>query len=358
MTTERGRDVDLRGPAGHGRDLGSPASGSGPGTVGAVEVATHSAAVLDELSRAVVGKRDVVELVLAAMLAGGHVLIEDVPGVAKTLMARSFALVTRLRFSRIQFTPDLLPADVTGSLMPTPGAGTLEFSPGPIFANLVLGDEINRAPPKTQAAVLEAMAEGQVTVDGVSHPLPEPFFVLATQNPIEAEGTYPLPEAQLDRFLVRVGVGYPSGPDEREMVRRRVDRGEERVELSPLLDAPDVVALQRRVEAVHVDDDVVDYCVALVEATRAHEALELGASPRGTLALVRMARGLAAVRGRDFVVPDDVKQVSAAVLAHRVVLRSESWVRGVTAAQVLAEVTEQVPLPEPLTAADRQSLGA
>jgi len=354
VTTERGRDVDPQERARSWEDQGSPGSRSGPATA---DVAGQAGAVLDELARAVVGKRDVIELVLAAMLAGGHVLIEDVPGVAKTLMARSFALVTQLSFSRIQFTPDLLPADVTGSLMPTLDRGALEFAPGPIFANLVLGDEINRAPPKTQAAVLEAMAEGQVTVDGVSHPLPEPFFVLATQNPIEAEGTYPLPEAQLDRFLVRLGVGYPSGADERQMVRRRVDRGEERVDLSRLLDATDVITLQRRVEAVHVDDDVVDYCVSVVEATRAHEALELGASPRGTLALVRMARGLAAVRGRDFVTPDDVKQVTTAVLAHRVVLRSESWVRGVTAAQVLDQVVAQVALPEPLTDADRHSLG-
>jgi MoxR-like ATPase len=329
------------------------ASGSAP----TADLVAEVAAVVDELSRVVVGKRGVLEAVLAAMLAGGHVLIEDVPGVAKTLMARSFARVNQLSFSRIQFTPDLLPADVTGSLMPS-ADGRLEFAPGPIFANLVLGDEINRAPPKTQAAVLEAMAEGQVTVDGVSHRLPEPFFVLATQNPIEAEGTYPLPEAQLDRFMVRIGVGYPGPADEREMVHRRLARRTEEVELAEVLAVADVIRLQRTVETVHVDADVVDYCVSLVEATRTHEALELGASPRGTLALVRMARGTAAVSGRDYVTTDDVRRVAIPVLAHRLVLRSEAWVRGVTAVQVVDEVVGAVPVPESLTRSDRTSLGA
>jgi MoxR-like ATPase len=322
--------------------------------------ATHRAAgaVLDELERAIVGKRSVLETVLAAMLAGGHVLIEDVPGVAKTLMAKSIARIAQLEFSRVQFTPDLVPGDVTGSLMPAAAGGRLEFAPGPLFANLVLGDEINRAPPKTQAAVLEAMAEGQVTVDGVSHRLPEPFFVIATQNPIETEGTYPLPEAQLDRFLARVGVGYPEPAAEREMVRRRLERGQEDVDLRPVLDAATLSTMQAEVERVHVEDDVVDYAVAIIEATRAHSALELGASPRGSLALVRMARARAALRDRDFVAPDDVKAVAEPTLAHRLVLRSEAWVRGVTASEVVADVLGAVPVPEALTDADRASVTA
>jgi MoxR-like ATPase len=292
------------------------------------------------------------------MLAGGHVLIEDVPGVAKTLMAKSIARIAQLEFSRVQFTPDLVPGDVTGSLMPAAAGGRLEFAPGPLFANLVLGDEINRAPPKTQAAVLEAMAEGQVTVDGVSHRLPEPFFVIATQNPIETEGTYPLPEAQLDRFLARVGVGYPEPSAEREMVRRRLDRGQEDVDLRPVLDAATLAAMQAEVERVHVDDDVVDYAVAIIEATRAHPSLELGASPRGSLALVRMARARAALRGRDFVAPDDIKAVTEPTLAHRLVLRSEAWVRGVTASEVVHDVVDGVPVPEALTDADRAAVTA
>jgi MoxR-like ATPase len=312
--------------------------------------------VLDELERAIVGKRSVLETILAAMLAGGHVLIEDVPGVAKTLMAKSIARIAQLEFSRVQFTPDLVPGDVTGSLMPAGAGGRLEFAPGPLFANLVLGDEINRAPPKTQAAVLEAMAEGQVTVDGVSHRLPEPFFVIATQNPIETEGTYPLPEAQLDRFLARVGVGYPEAAAEREMVRRRLDRGQEDVDLRTVLDAATLSAMQAEVEQVHVEDDVVDYAVTIIEATRAHPSLELGASPRGSLALVRMARARAALRDRDFVAPDDIKAVAESTLAHRLVLRSEAWVRGVKASEVVAEVLAAVPVPEALTDADRASV--
>ena len=317
-----------------------------------VELAGTAHDLLDEMERAVVGKRDVLEVLLAAVLAGGHVVIEDVPGVAKTLIARSFAAVTGLTFSRIQFTPDLVPGDVTGSALPD-RSGVLAFQPGPLFANLVLGDEINRAPPKTQAAVLEAMAERQVTVDGVSHPLPDPFVFLATQNPIESEGTYPLPEAQLDRFMARLAVGYPDPVAERELVARRIERGTDEVDLRPVLDAARLLALRDIVEAVPVAADVVDHAVRVVEHTRDHPSLEVGASPRATLALVRMARALAAVRGRPFVVPDDVKQVAAVVLAHRLVLHPDAWVRGVTTRDVVADALGAVPVPAPLNADDR-----
>ncbi|MEZ5260531.1 MAG: AAA family ATPase [Acidimicrobiales bacterium] len=238
-----------------------------PPSASVAEVARIGGEVLDELEKAVVGKRGLLETVLIGILADGHVLIEDVPGVAKTLTARSFAAVLQLEFSRVQFTPDLIPADITGSALPD-GRGGLTFQPGPIFANLVLGDEINRAPPKTQAAALEAMEERQVTVDGTSHRLTRPFTVLATQNPLESEGTYPLPEAQLDRFLLRVSVGYPDEGAEVELLRRRVQRRRNAVDLRPVLDAAGVVALQSAVETVSVDDDVLRYVVALVHATR------------------------------------------------------------------------------------------
>jgi MoxR-like ATPase len=280
------------------------------------------------------------------------VLIEDVPGVAKTLIARSFAAVMQLRFSRVQFTPDLIPADITGSAVPD-GQGRLAFQPGPIFANLVLGDEINRAPPKTQAAVLEAMEERQVTVDGRTHPLPRPFLVLATQNPIESEGTYPLPEAQLDRFLLRVSVGYPDAGSEVELLRRRVARRTDAVALRPLLDAAAVQRLQAAVETVAVADDVLAYVVALVGATRDDARTEAGASPRAALALAQAARARAALGGRGFVVPDDVKRLATTVLSHRMVLRPEAWVRGVTGSAVVADALGSVPTPTTLTAADR-----
>jgi MoxR-like ATPase len=318
------------------------------------EVRRLGSAVLDEVERAVVGKRPVLELVLVGLLADGHVLIEDVPGVAKTLTARSFASVLRLRFSRIQFTPDLIPSDITGSAVPD-GAGGVHFQPGPIFANLVLGDEINRAPPKTQAAVLEAMEERQVTVDGTSHALDAPFLVLATQNPLESEGTYPLPEAQLDRFLLRVTVGYPSPEDELDLLRRRVARRRAAVDLEPVLDAAGVRALQAAVETVHVADDLLTYVVSLVTATRDDARTEAGASPRAALALVAAARAKAALAGRGFVVPDDVKALAVPVLAHRLVLRPEAWIRGVGQATVVTDCLASVPTPTALTDADRAS---
>jgi MoxR-like ATPase len=303
------------------------------------------ATVLDELERAVVGKRDVLELILLGLIADGHVLLDDLPGVAKTLTARSLARVMGLSFSRIQFTPDLLPADITGATVFDAPNGSFTFRPGPIFGHLVLGDEVNRAPAKTQAALLEAMQERQVTVDGTTHPLPRPFLVVATQNPIEHEGTYALPEAQLDRFLLRSRMGYPGADDEAELLRRRVVRGTDEVELASVCRIDDVRGLQTAVEQVHVDDAVVRYVVALARATREDAEVEVGASPRGSLGLVKLARAHALVRGRDFVDPDDVKAVALAALAHRVVLRSEVWVRGVPAEAVIERVVASVPAP-------------
>lgn len=319
------------------------------------ELAATTGAILDQIELAVVGKRPVLELVLAGLLADGHVLIEDVPGVAKTLIARSLAEVTGLGFSRIQFTPDLIPSDLTGVVIPGPD-GTLGFAPGPLFANAVLGDEINRSPSKTQAAALEAMEERQVTVDGHSHPLPRPFLLIATQNPVETEGTYPLPEAQLDRFLIRIHVGYPEPDHERELLRRRLDRGTDRAALRAVTDAHGVRRLQATVEQIEAGEDVVDYAVRLVEATRAHDALEIGASPRGGLALVKLARARAALAGRPFATPDDVKRIAIPVLAHRVVLRTEAWVRGVREEAVIQDCLDRVPTPATLTTDDRSRL--
>jgi MoxR-like ATPase len=308
-------------------------------------VAAPAEAILDEVERAVVGKRDVLELVLLALLADGHVLLEDVPGVAKTLMARSFAAATGLRFGRVQFTPDLLPSDVTGSSVFDQRTSSFEFRPGPVFCNLLLGDEINRAPPKTQAALLEAMEERQVTADDGTHALERPFLVLATQNPIEYEGTYPLPEAQLDRFLVRLRVGYPTADDEWGMLDARARRGTDAVQLHPIIDGQGLRSLQAAVEAVHVGAAVGRYMVALATATRASSEVEVGASPRGSLALLRLSRARAALEGRDFVVPDDVKAVAVPALAHRLVLRPELWVRRVDAGDVVARVLGEVPAP-------------
>ncbi|HEY7197535.1 MAG TPA: MoxR family ATPase [Gaiellaceae bacterium] len=301
--------------------------------------------VLDEIERAVVGKRDALELLLMGLLADGHVLIEDFPGLAKTLMARSFAQVCRLDFARVQFTPDLMPSDITGSSIYDQRSGEFEFRPGPIFTNLLLADEINRAPPKTQAALLEAMQERQVTIDGETHPLAPPFLVLATQNPIEYEGTYPLPEAQLDRFLLRIGVGYPTREDELEVLERRRERRTDEIELEPLLDASTLVALQHAVEDVHVAESVGLYIVDLVSATRDNPRVQVGASPRGTLALLKLSRCRAVLDGRDYVTPDDVKAVTVPALAHRLTLRPEVWVQRIRQDDVVRECLESVPTP-------------
>lgn len=323
-------------------------------TSGPAEVAKLCDEVITEVERAVVGKRSVLELIMIGLLADGHVLIEDVPGVAKTLIARSLATVTGLSFSRIQFTPDLIPSDLTGSIVPGPDDRPV-FAPGPLFASLVLGDEINRSPSKTQAAALEAMEERQITVDGVSHQLPRPFFLLATQNPIETEGTYPLPEAQLDRFLLRLGVGYPTPDEERELLRRRIERGTDQPELKTILAAGQVEAMQQAVENVKASQDVIDYVVSIVEATREHHSLEIGASPRGGLALLRTARAKAALENRTFATPNDVKSLAVPVLSHRLVLRTEAWVRGVRDHEVIEECLGLVPTPATLTDADLDS---
>jgi MoxR-like ATPase len=309
------------------------------------EVRDRGAAVLDELERAIVGKREALELILVAMLCDGHVLLEDYPGLAKTLAARSFAQATSLRFSRIQFTPDLMPSDVTGSSVFDQRNAEFQFLPGPIFTNLLLADEINRAPPKTQAALLEAMQEQQVTTEGQTRTLDPPFIVLATQNPIEYEGTYPLPEAQLDRFLMRIGIGYPSREHELEMLARRLERGEDEVELHPVVDAPTLVAMQHALEQVHVSDSIRGYIVDLVAATRSSKRLAVGASPRGSLALLKLSRAKAALAGRDFVVPEDVKTIAIPALAHRLTLRPELWVQRVRGEDVVAEALASVPTP-------------
>jgi MoxR-like ATPase len=305
-----------------------------------------SVRVLDEVERAVVGKRDALELVLTGFLADGHVLLEDVPGLAKTLAARSFAQVLSMEFTRIQFTPDLMPSDVTGSSVWNQRDGDFEFRPGPIFTNLLLADEINRAPPKTQAALLEAMQERQVTIDGTTRLLGPPFLVIATQNPIEYEGTYPLPEAQLDRFLLRTAFGYPAREHEVEVLGRRIERGEDEVALEPVVDRATVVEMQRAIELVHVASSVREYCVDLVTATRISPTASVGASPRGSLALLKLARARAALSGRDFVLPDDVKAVAVAALAHRLVLRPELWVQQITAEDVVRDVLQTVPTPK------------
>ena len=309
------------------------------------EVGARSEAILAQVERAVIGKREVLELVLLGILANGHILLEDVPGLAKTLLARSFAAATSLRFQRIQFTPDLMPSDVTGSSVFDQRAVDFSFRPGPIFANLVLADEINRAPPKTQAALLEAMQEDQVTVEGVTHRLEQPFVVLATQNPIEYEGTYPLPEAQLDRFILRTGIGYPTREDEWELLARRLERQEDEVAVEPVIDAAGVIEMQRSLEQVHVAESIGLYMVDLVAATRASSRLQIGASPRGSLALLKLSRGRAALDGRDYVTPDDVKAVAVPALAHRLTLRPELWVQRIRGEDVVREALDSVPTP-------------
>jgi MoxR-like ATPase len=309
------------------------------------EVGEQAKRILGEVERAVVGKPDALELVLIGFLAKGHVLLEDYPGLAKTLIARSFAQVLGLDFSRIQFTPDLMPADVTGASIYDPNKADLLFRPGPVFANLVLGDEINRAPPKTQSALLEAMAEGQVTAEGETRPLPDPFLVVATENPIEFEGTYPLPEAQLDRFMMRLSVGYPSRDAAIELVERRLERKAPNIVLDPVVDRDQFAALQAAVEEVHADRSIVAYVVDIVEATRAHHDVEIGASPRGALALVSAARARAAIHRRDYVTPEDVKVLATACLAHRLELRPELWVRGIKPEGIVAECLGDVAAP-------------
>jgi MoxR-like ATPase len=301
--------------------------------------------MLDELEKAVIGKRTELTLILAALLADGHVLLDDLPGLAKTLTARSIATVAGLSFSRVQFTPDVLPSDITGATILDLATNRPEFRPGPVFSQLVLADEINRAPAKTQAALLEAMQERQVTVDGHTNRLPIPFLVIATENPIESEGTYALPEAQLDRFLIRTRLGYPAPEHEHELLARRLQRGSDDVALHAVTDANGFTAMQRTLERVHVDAAMLPYIIDIIAATRSEKDLDVGASPRGSLALLKLSRSRAVLAGRDYVTPDDVRDIAVPALAHRVVLSSEAWARRVSAEDIVRRAIDRVPAP-------------
>ena len=316
-----------------------------PAPLAVPDAAARGRAVLDEVATAVVGMAEPLRVALAAVLAGGHVLFEDVPGLGKTLAARSLATALGLDFRRIQCTPDLLPSDVTGSSVFDPVTSEFVFRPGPVFTGLLLADEINRTAPKTQSALLEAMAERQVSVDGTTHALPAPFHVVATSNPVEYEGTYPLPEAQLDRFMVRLAVGYPDRDAEVDVLGRRLARRQEGASVRQVVDARTLLAMQAGVEDVDVDADVLAYCVDLAAATRTHRAVEVGASPRGSQALVLVARALAVLDGRDYVTPEDVKAVAVPALAHRLSLTPQAWAAGLAPEAVVREVLTQVAGP-------------
>ena len=309
------------------------------------EVARLSDLVLAEVGTVVVGMHSALRVALAAVLAGGHVLFEDVPGLGKTLAARSLATALGLDFRRLQCTPDLLPADITGSYVYDPVDSRFVFRPGPVFTGILLADEINRTAPKTQSALLEAMAERQVTVEGTSYPLERPFHVMATSNPVEYEGTYPLPEAQLDRFMVRLSVGYPGADAEADVLARRLARRTEEANVDAVVDARTVLAMQAGVEAVDVDPDIVRYCVDVAASTRGHSAVEVGASPRGSQALVLVARALAVLSGRDYVTPEDVKGIAVSALAHRLTLTPQAWTSGVQPASVVQALLGVVPGP-------------
>ncbi|NJE46096.1 MoxR family ATPase [Thermococcus sp. GR7] len=311
------------------------------------EVSLKGNLVLEEVKRAIVGKDEVLKLILTTILADGHVLLEDLPGLAKTLMAKSFAKALGLDFKRVQFTPDLLPSDILGVSVFNQKMLEFEFKKGPIFTNILLADEINRAPPKTQSALLEAMQERQVTVEGKTYELPKPFIVIATQNPIEQEGTYPLPEAQLDRFLVRLRVGYPSKDEEIEILRRRMARKKEEVDINSILTPEEVVEMQRAIEDVYVSDAILEYITDIVIATREdRREIEVGASPRGSLALLKLSRAYAALEGRDYVIPDDVKAIAVPALSHRLILKRELWYTKVSQESIMEKLLERVPVPK------------
>lgn len=310
------------------------------------EAASLSRDILAALQQVIIGKERVLQHLLLGVYSGGNILIEDLPGLAKTLIARLIAQVTGLEFKRIQFTPDLLPGDITGGFIYNQKLGEFEFRPGPLFTNLVLADEVNRAPPKTQAALLEVMQERQVTVEGTTYPVPLPFVVLATQNPIELEGTYPLPEAQLDRFIMRLRVGYPSIEEERQILAQRGARRQDQVALEPVIDAARLRQMQAAVEHVHAGEAIEQYVVSITAATRQHPQVQVGVSPRGSLALYQLARAHAMVQERDFVLPDDVKAMASAALAHRLLLKPELWVRGVQAEDIVRDLLERIPVPK------------
>jgi MoxR-like ATPase len=310
------------------------------------EAAQCSHELLAALRQVIIGKDEVLQQILLGIYSGGNILIEDVPGLAKTLIARLIAQVTGLEFKRIQFTPDLLPGDITGGFIYNQKMSEFEFRPGPLFTNLVLADEVNRAPPKTQAALLEVMQERQVTIEGSTHVMQRPFTVIATQNPIELEGTYPLPEAQLDRFIMRTQVGYPTPEEEQRILAQRGARQRDQIDLDAVLTAEQVVQLQAAVEHVHADADIEAYIVSLAAATRRHNQVQVGVSPRGSLALYQLSRAQAMVQGRDFVLPDDVKGMAIPALAHRLLLRPELWVRGIQAGAIIQEILDRTPVPK------------
>ena len=309
------------------------------------EVSELSRKVIAEIERAVVGKRGLLEMVLAAALAGGHVLFEDFPGLGKTLIARSFSTALGLDFKRIQFTPDLLPGDITGGYIFNRDQNKFELRKGPIFTNIILADEINRASPKTQSALLEAMQERQVTLEGETLMLPEPFLVLATQNPIEYEGTFPLPEAQLDRFIMKLAVGYPNVEEEKEILRRRRERMRDEILLIQILKPGQLTAFRDEIETIHVDADIENYIATLIHATRQDRRVSVGASPRGSLAFLKLARAYAAIEGRNYVVPDDVKRFGVPVLSHRLILQPEYWMSQSVAGDVIQDVLDKLPVP-------------
>ena len=310
------------------------------------QVSDRSRRVIDAVRQVIVGKDAVLRQVLMGVLADGHILIQDNPGLAKTLIAHSFAEVLDIAFSRIQFTPDLLPGEITGGYIYNQREAQFEFRRGPLFANLLLGDEINRATPKTQSALLEAMQERQVTVEGARFPLDPPFIVIATQNPVEFEGTYPLPEAQLDRFIMRTSVGYPDPDQELEILLRRQARKQDTVALEPVVSHAELLEMQRALEEVHVSEAIAKYTVDLARATREDNRIEVGASPRGVFALFKLARAAAVLDDRDFVTPEDVKNVAVIALAHRLLLQPEYWVRGVSDVSVVEDALNSVPTPQ------------
>jgi MoxR-like ATPase len=314
-------------------------------TMTIADVAGLSGRVIGEVERAIVGKRPLLEKMMAAVLAGGHVLLEDYPGLAKTLIANSFATALGLQFKRIQFTPDLLPGDITGGYVFDRAQGTFVLRKGPLFANIILADEINRASPKTQSALLEAMQEGQVTLEGETMRLPVPFIVIATQNPIEYEGTFPLPEAQLDRFIMRLAVGYPAPEEEQEILKRRRERQRDEFDLAQVTGASELLQMRQAVEGVHVEADVERYIVALVVETRTRRQVAVGASPRGSLALLKLARAWAALQGRDYVLPDDVRLFVVPALAHRLILEPDLWMKQHAADEILAAIVASLPVP-------------
>jgi MoxR-like ATPase len=308
------------------------------------DLGTFAARIIDNVEQVIIGKREQIELLLVALLCQGHVLLEDVPGTGKTMLARSIAVSMGIDFKRLQCTPDLLPNDITGVSIFLQHESRFEFRPGPLFVNILLADEINRATPRTQSALLEAMQESQVTVDGVTRPLPRPFLVLATQNPIEFEGTFPLPEAQLDRFLMRLSIGYPTQADERQIIRSQ--RQTHPINhLAAVVNGQELLPLSRQITEVHVDESLEDYILRLIQATRSHPDLVLGASPRGSLALYKTSQALAALQGRTYVIPDDVKKLMPLTLAHRLILRPESQLRGRTTLSVLKDILDQTDLP-------------